>query len=207
MGLPGLGCPKQPPKPYPTQTNPTSHDPTDAQPNLSQPNQTGVGFELGWVGVGWFGLDWGWLGWVGIGCVGGRIGSAPLNSRQPTPSQNKRCLVSGPIRCHSRPLQSPQTLYVYTKGRSLNVCFACVKSLGIHDRCGRRIQLLCYMYAGCLMFAVLGLRRVWVGMGWAWVGVELGWVWLACGGDWSVWEMLVWFGWLFWVGFVWVGFG
>ena len=147
------------------------------------------------------------MGLIAIGCVGGRIGSAPLISKQHTPSQKKRGLVSGLIRCHTILLESPQTLYVYTQGRSLNVCFACVKSLGIQHRFGKRIQLVWHMCAGCLMFAVLRLQRVWVGMGWVWVGVEVRCVWLACGGVWLVWEMLVWFGWLFWVGFVWVGFG
>ena len=48
--------------------------------------------------MGWIALYWGWLGLVGLGCVGGQIGSAPPNSRQPTPSQNKRGLVAGPIK-------------------------------------------------------------------------------------------------------------
>ena len=98
IGLPGLGCPEQPPKPYPTkQTQPRTGHPT---PNPTYLKLTKPVLGLSLVGFEWVGLCCiaGWLGLVGIGCVGGQIGSAPLNSRQPTPSQNKRGLVDGPIK-------------------------------------------------------------------------------------------------------------
>ena len=75
------------------------------------------------------------------------------------------------------------------------------------------LDALCWAWVGLCKFGFL-----WVGSG---LGL-IGWarlkgayrfgsaqllVGLACGGDWLVWEMLVWFGRLFWVKLVWVRFG